>query len=267
MHDLWKQIYEQTKTWIYEAGKNIRSKIDEPLRVDTKDGVKDLVTTMDKETEQFFASNIKTTYPHHRLISEEGYGDDLRTLDGTVWIVDPIDGTMNFVEQKRHFAISIGIYQDGIGEIGFIYNVMDDVLYSAKRGEGAFKDDQQLPVLPNHVRLEESLISLTPNWLCKNRLVAKHDMEELVQKVRGTRNYGSAALELAGVAEGILDGYLSMKLSPWDIAAGMIIVREVGGVITTINGEKVDMLKDQPILAVHPAIKDAIINGYIKGGK
>src|SRR5699024_7991537 len=139
---------------------------------------------------------------------EEGYGDELHTLDGIVWIVDPIDGTMNFVEQKRNFAISIGIYEDGIGEIGFIYNVVDDILYSAKRGEGAFKNEHKLPMLQNDLKLEESLLSLTHYWLCDNSIVNKENMMDLVQKVRGTRSYGSAALEFAFVAEGVLDGYL-----------------------------------------------------------
>lgn len=265
--DSLEHIYKQTEKWIYQAGENIRSKIDEPITVDTKSDAKDLVTTMDKETERFFASNIKTTYPDHKLISEEGYGDDLKALEGTVWIVDPIDGTMNFVEQKRNFAISIGIYQDGIGEIGFIYNVMNDTLYSAKRGKGAYKNNEKLPGLQKQLTLEESMLSLTHNWLCNNHLVCKRNMEELVLKVRGTRSYGSAALEFASVAEGVIDGYLSMKLSPWDIAAGMVIVHEAGGVTTTIDGGDVNMLSDQPILTVHPAIKDSIIKEYIKDEK
>lgn len=257
-------LYEQAKKWIYAAGENIRLKINEPLTIDTKSDAKDLVTTMDRETEKYFATNIKTTYPTHKLISEEGYGDDLQLLDGIVWIVDPIDGTMNFVEQKRNFAISIGIYHDGIGEIGFIYNVMDDILYHAKRGEGAYKNDRKLSVLQDDIHLEEALISLTHLWLCDNMLADKDNMMNLVRKVRGTRSYGSAALEFAMVAEGVLDGYLSMKLSPWDIAAGMIIVNEVGGVTKTAAGDSVDLLKNQAVITASPAIIETIIKGYIQ---
>ncbi|HLQ71321.1 MAG TPA: inositol monophosphatase family protein [Bacillota bacterium] len=266
-NDLRVTLYEQAKAWIYRAGENIRRKMNEPLTVDTKANAKDLVTTMDKETERYFAMNIKSTYPGHKLLSEEGYGDRLQTLDGIVWIVDPIDGTMNFVEQKRNFAISVGIYEDGVGEIGFIYNVMNDVLYSAKRGEGAFKNDQKLPRLQEDLKLEESLLSLTHYWLGDNPIVNKDDMVKLVQKVRGTRSYGSAALEFAMVAEGVLDGYLSMTLSPWDIGAGMIIVREVGGKTATVDGGKVNMLQNQPIVTAHPLIIDTIIKKYLQKGK
>lgn len=265
--DLRVNLYEQAKTWIYKAGENIRLKMNGPLTIDTKSDANDLVTTLDKETEKYFASNIKETYPHHSLLSEEGYGDKLETLDGIVWIVDPIDGTMNFVEQKRNFAISVGIYVDGIGEIGFIYNVMDNILYSANRGKGAYKNEHKLPKLQNNVRLEESLLSLTHFFLCDNRLVDKDNMMKLVRKVRGTRSYGSAALEFALVAEGVLDGYLSMQLSPWDVGAGMIIVHEVGATTTTLNGDSVNMLQSQAIITAHPAIIDPIIEEYLQRGK
>ncbi|WP_099157950.1 inositol monophosphatase family protein [Virgibacillus ndiopensis] len=260
-------IFNQAKKWIREAGATIREKIDDPLTIDTKSNPKDLVTHMDKETEQFFVKQIKSTYRDHLLLSEEGFGDDLQSLDGTVWIVDPIDGTMNFVQQKRNFAISVGIYHHGIGEIGFIYNVMDDILYSAKRGEGAFKNDIQLPRLKDNVKLDESLLGLNHFWLCENRLVDEKQMQRLVREVRGTRTYGSAALEFAYVAEGIMDGYLTMSLAPWDVAAGIIIVNEVGGVTSNIMGEEVNMLERNSILTCHPAIKKSIINDFLKKGK
>src|SRR5699024_8231038 len=113
-------------------------------------------TKMDKNIEKFFVKNIKQEFPNHLLFSEEGYGDEISSLDGIVWIIDPIDGTMNFVHQKRNFAISIGIYQDGIGQIGFIYDVMADDLYSAKRGMGAYKNDRKLEMLSKDVMLNEA---------------------------------------------------------------------------------------------------------------
>lgn len=264
---LQRNVFEKAKSWIYKAGEKIRAKIDTPLKIDTKSDANDLVTTMDKETEKYLSENIKAVYPNHKLISEEGFGDELQTLDGIVWIVDPIDGTMNFVEQKRNFAISIGIYEDGVGEIGLIYNVMDDILYTAIRGKGAFKNDVKLPRLPENAPLEKALLSLTHFWLCPNRLVQKERIEELVRKVRGVRSYGSAALEFAMVAEGVLDGYLSMSLSPWDIAAGIIIVGEVGGVTSTIDGNPINMLQEQAIITANPAIIDPIIKDYLQKGK
>lgn len=265
--ELRDQLYAQAKEWVLAAGKQIRNKINDPLVIDTKSNPNDLVTTMDKETEAFFATEIKNKYPDHFILSEEGFGDDLKTLDGTVWIIDPIDGTMNFVHQKRNFAISIGIYQDGVGEIGLIYDVMSDILYHAKRNEGAYKDKEKLAPLKSDVKLEQSILSLNHFWLCENRLVDERVMQGLVKKVRGTRTYGSAALEFAYVAEGILDGYLTMTLSPWDVAAGMVIVNEVGGATGNIDGEALNMLKRNSVFTCNPVIQKDIIDDYFVKGK
>ncbi|WP_284140944.1 MULTISPECIES: inositol monophosphatase family protein [unclassified Virgibacillus] len=260
-------LFDQAKQWILEAGATIRRKINDPITIQTKSNANDLVTTMDKETEQFFVGKIKSKYPSHYLFSEEGFGDKLSSLEGTVWIIDPIDGTMNFVHQKRHFAISVGIYQDGIGEIGFIYDVMADILYSAKKGEGAMKNGAKLPPLKTDLTLQESIVGMNHYWLCKNNLVKETAMQELVKQVRGTRTYGSAALEFAYVAEGIIDCYLAMKLSPWDIAAGKIIVHEVGGITTNISGNEFTMLDSDAVLTCHPAIHESILSEFLIKGK
>lgn len=254
-----EELYQQACNWVKEAGNNIRKNIGNPLTVDTKSNPNDLVTQVDKDTEAFFVSKIKNTYPTHGIVGEEGYGDSLNSLKGTVWIIDPIDGTMNFVHQKRNFAISIGIYHDGIGEIGLIYDVMADVLYHAKRGNGAFKDNYKLPRLHEKVRINESIIGMNHFWLCQNRLVDVEKMQRFVKTIRGARTYGSAALEFAFVAEGIIDGYISMKLAPWDIAAGIVIVNEVGGVVTNFNGTSLQMLGKNSIIACNPVIQKDIL--------
>ncbi|MEW9677848.1 inositol monophosphatase family protein [Lentibacillus sp. L22] len=262
-----ENIFEQAKAWVLQAGQTIRERINDPLIIDTKSNPNDLVTQMDKETERFFASAIKETFPDHFLLSEEGYGDNHDSLDGTVWIVDPIDGTMNFVHQKRNFAISVGIYHQGIGEIGLIYNVMEDVLYHAKRGEGAFKNDVSLPPLREDVQLKKAILGLNHFWLCENRLVDERQMQKLVKTVRGSRSYGSAALEFAYVAEGITDGYLTLSLSPWDYAAGMVIVNEVGGKTTTTTGDPVNLLGKNSVFTGNPAIRQQILDDFLIKGK
>ncbi|MEN2468156.1 inositol monophosphatase family protein [Ornithinibacillus sp. FSL M8-0202] len=260
-------LFHYAKEWVLEAGNIIRNTIDDPLEIGTKSNPNDLVTEMDKNTEKFFVEKIKTTFPNHLLLSEEGFGDEIDSLDGTVWIIDPIDGTMNFVQQKRNFAISVGIYQDGVGEIGLIYNVMEDELYTALRGLGAYKDEKKLPPLKEGMILEESVIGLNHLWLCENRLVDEKVMQQLVKTARGTRTYGSAALEFAYVAEGILEGYLTMGLSPWDIAAGMIIVNEVGGVTTNIDGDPINMVGRNAVFVGHPDVHNRIIKDFIVKGR
>lgn len=260
-------LFNQAKQWILEAGKIIREKIDDPMIIDTKSNVNDLVTTMDKETEQFFAYKIKEQYPDHLLFGEEGYGDEIKSLDGTIWIVDPIDGTMNFVHQKKNFAISIGIYQDGVGEIGLIYDVMTDVLYHAQKNNGAYKNELKLKQLNSSLNLHESILGLNHFWLCENSLVDERVMQGLVKTVRGTRTMGSAALEMAYVAEGVLDGYLAMRLSPWDIAAGMIIVKEVGGVTTDRHGNEINLLEKNSLVTCNEQIQQSLLKDFLLKGK
>src|SRR5699024_11399060 len=99
------------------------------------------------------------------MLGEEGYGEFLTETSGTIWIIEPIDGTMNFVNQKQDFAISIGIYHQGIGEIGYIYDVMSNTLYSALRGNGAFKNNTKLPTLKNEtLSVDESIVAFSHRW-------------------------------------------------------------------------------------------------------
>lgn len=259
-------IYDQAVKWVLEAGTIIRDEMDAPLNIETKSNPNDLVTVLDKRIEAFFVQNIKEKYSNHFIIGEEGYGDSVTSLDGTIWIIDPIDGTMNFVHQRRNFAISVGVYQDGIGEIGIIYDVMSDVLYHAKKGEGAYKNNQQLPQLTSDVKLTNAIIGMNHFWLCENRLIDEKTMQNFVKKVRGTRTYGSAALEFAYTAEGIENGYLSIGLAPWDVAAGIVIVNEVGGVTSDIDGNEVNMLEKTSILTCNPILKDEIIT-FIRNGR
>lgn len=262
-----QEIYEAAKSWVYEAGKRIRAHMNEPLGIETKSNPNDLVTILDKQTEKFFVDHIKAAYPNHRIIGEEGYGDKPEDLEGTMWVIDPIDGTMNFVHQKRTFAISVGILHNGAGEIGFIYDVMNDVLYHVKRGEGAYKNDIKLPLLDKEKKLEEAIVGMNHFWLCENRIVDYHVMQQFVRKVRGTRSCGSAALELAYTAEGVQDGYLSLNLSPWDVAAGMILNQELGAITGDIDGNPWKPLERSSVLVANPAIHSSIVEFVKKGRK
>jgi myo-inositol-1(or 4)-monophosphatase len=258
------ELFEQAKTWIIEAGDQIRKKIDQPRNIQTKSNPNDLVTEMDEKTEEFLADLIQSHYPEHKLIGEEGFGQDVESLEGIVWIVDPIDGTMNFVHQKKNFAISIGIYEDGIGEIGLIYDVMEDTLYHAIRGEGAYKNHESLPKLNETRPLHQSILALNTTWLLpENPHVEHQGVQELVKKLRSTRSYGSAALELAYVAEGVLDGYLTMTLMPWDYAAGAILINEVGGVVTQADQRELDYLHKTSVLAARAPIHSEISEEFV----
>ncbi|AOV08613.1 inositol monophosphatase family protein [Sporosarcina ureilytica] len=260
------KIYQDAKEWILNAGRNIREAINDPLVVETKAHANDLVTEVDRETEYFLVTHIRDTYPTHKVFSEEGYGDDIQSLDGIVWIIDPIDGTMNFVKQRKNFAISIGIFHEGIGEIGFVYDVMSDILYSAKKGEGAYKNDEKLQSLEPNLALGEAILGFNHKWLCQNDVIDEKVVQQLVSNIRGSRAYGSAALKLAYVSEGIIDGYLTMNLAPWDIAGGMILANEVGAVTTNLTGGPVTLLSNDSTVTCHPAIQTELIKDYLEKG-
>lgn len=258
------KVYELAKNWVLEAGEIIREQINNPMNVQSKANEHDLVTETDKLIEQFFTERIKTTYPDHLVLGEEGYGDEVTSLDGTVWFLDPIDGTMNFVHLRKDFAISLGIFHEGIGEIAFVYDVMADELYSARRGEGAYKNNQKLAKLSNKTTLNESIFAFNHDLLCQNKHFDRDIIEKLLGDIRSARIIGAASLDIAHVAEGKIDGYISNGLSPWDVAGGYIILNEVGGVTTRNDGKAINMLEEGAVVACNQNIHQTVINSYLK---
>ncbi|WKA53637.1 inositol monophosphatase family protein [Planococcus shixiaomingii] len=250
------------KSLIKEAGHIIRNSFVTELIIEAKSDANDLVTNMDKEIEQFFITRIRRDFPGHRVFGEEGLGDVIEDLEGMVWLLDPIDGTMNFIHQKSNFAISLGVYEDGVGKLGYIYDVVNDNLYHAVEGEGAYINDERLSPL-TETSLEKSIVGINATWVTPNRYIRHEDSIRLIRDVRGTRSYGSAALELAFLATGRIDAYISMRLSPWDIAGGIIIAREVGAIATNFSGEPANLLTQDTFIAANPSVHSKILNEYI----
>ncbi|KAA0762892.1 inositol monophosphatase family protein [Bacillus sp. SH5-2] len=258
MHEVWKDIDTHAKQWIRDAGERLMLSMKKALIIETKSNAADLVTNMDRETEQYLIGKIKETYPEHYILGEEGYGDEVISSDGVVWLIDPIDGTMNFVHQKRNFAISIGIYENGIGKIGLIYDPVHDELYHAVQGEGAFCNDVSIPMLEEG-KVEQGIIALNAIWLTDNPLLNVEKMMTLVKKARGTRSYGCAALEMVYVATGRIDAYITPRLSPWDFGGGQIIVEEVGGKVTTFSGNPLSIVEKSSVLVGKPRVYEEIL--------
>ncbi|MCD7033951.1 inositol monophosphatase family protein [Metabacillus sp. GX 13764] len=259
----WKEIDKKAKEWIEEAGERIRESFSTKLSIQTKSNPNDLVTNMDKDTEQFFIKKIKETYPEHRILGEEGFGHKVESTEGIIWIIDPIDGTMNFVHQQRNFAISIGIYEEGIGKIGLIYDVVHNELYHAIKGEGAYMNEIRLPKLEK-VSVKEAIIAINATWLVENRGIDYKKLTPLVHDSRGIRSYGTAAIELAYVACGRLDAYITMRLAPWDFAAGLVLLEEVGGTATTIKGDKINIIEKNSFLIAKEGLHEEILAGYLQ---
>lgn len=262
----WTEINKYAKEWIKEAGEKIKQSFSKTLVIQTKTSANDLVTDIDKGTEQFFIKKIKEKFPNHKILGEEGFGDTVNDLNGIVWIIDPIDGTMNFIHQQRNFAISIGVYENGVGKIGLIYDVVHDELYHTVKGHGVFMNDLLLPPLEK-VSISEAIIGINATWVTENKQIDHALLSPLVKDARGTRSYGSAALEMAYIASGRLDAYITLRLSPWDIAAGIIMVEELGGITTTLKGEPLNLLKKNTIFISKPGLHQEIMENYLKNGQ
>jgi myo-inositol-1(or 4)-monophosphatase len=262
----WDSIDHSAKQWIKEAGQMIRSSFDKTLNIQTKSDPNDLVTNIDQEVEQFFIKKIKEQFPDHKILGEEGFGDKLTSLEGVVWIIDPIDGTMNFIHQQRNFAISIGVYENGVGKIGLVYDVAHDELYHAISGNGAYLNDKRLPILKEK-DLGESILAMNATWVMENKRIDHKLLIPLAKEARGMRSYGTAALELVFLATSRIDAYISLRLSPWDIAGGAVIVEELGGVITNLRGGKLNFLTQDSLLVAKPGLHETILKEYLKDGK
>ncbi|WP_071459305.1 inositol monophosphatase family protein [Bacillus massilinigeriensis] len=259
------EINTYAKKWVLAAGERIKESFSKTLDIQAKSNPNDLVTNIDKETEQFLIGKIKETFPSHRILGEEGFGDKLMDLSGVVWIIDPIDGTMNFIHQQRNFAISVGIYIDGEGIIGLIYDVAHDELYHVVKGQGVYMNEKELPELRER-KVSESIIALNATWVTENRRLKPELLAPLVRNVRGTRSYGSAAMELVYVATGRLDAYITPRLAPWDIAAGILMVKELGGIATDLRGKSLNLIKENSVLVTAPGLHQEILGGYLKDG-
>lgn len=261
----WESIDACAKQWVKEAGAFVRASFDKILNVETKSNPNDLVTNIDREVEQFFIAKIRETFPEHKILGEEGFGDEIESSEGIIWMLDPIDGTINFVHQHRNFAISLGIYEDGVGIIGLVYDVVHDELYHAIKGKGAYLNEHRLPKL-KQVDVNEAIIALNTAWVLENRRIDHHLLIPLAKRVRGIRSYGSASLEMVFVASGRIDAYISPRLAPWDFGGGAVIVKEVGGIISNLKGKNLNYIANDSLLVAKPGLYQTILEEYLKNG-
>ena len=227
----------------------------------THKGTVDLVTQYDLATEQFIVEKLRAAFPEHRLIGEETHQGDYGAILEKAIYIDPIDGTTNFVHGVPHVAISIAVYEHGEGQMGVVYNPILDELYCAVRGEGACCNGKPIHVSTQDT-LQQALIA-TGFPYTKVERGADFDwvmnaMQHMLADVRDIRRLGSAALDLCYVARGVMDGYYEICLKPWDAAAGMVIAREAGAVITSIDGTPVDF-SNTTVVAANPTLHQQIV--------
>lgn len=193
----------------------------------------DFVTDSDRQAEREIVREIRKAYPDHAVLGEEGGASGKSRYQ---WVIDPIDGTSNFVRGFPHCAVSIAMREDGVTRYGVVYDPIRDELFTASKGGGAYLNDRRIRVSPRP-GLPGALIASGFPFKQRSRLALQLRMvKALLDEAEDLRRTGSAALDLAYVACGRLDGYFEFALQPWDMAAGALMVREAGGVVIDFAG-------------------------------
>ena len=207
----------------------------ENLQVSVK-GPANFVSAADHKAEDIIFKELAKARPGYGFLMEERgeiEGDDKTHR----WIVDPLDGTTNFLHGIPHFAISIGLERDGVMVAGVVYNPATDELFTAEKGKGAFLNDRRRLRVAGRKTLGDAVVVMgIPHRGRPGHPRFLDEMTTVMMEVAGLRRSGSAALDMAYVAAGRYDGYWERNLKPWDLAAGMVLVREAGGLVTDIDG-------------------------------
>ena len=218
-----------------EAGAIQRERYETKLEIDTKSSSIDLVTEVDRACEDLIVTAIEKERPADAILAEEG-GARERPGAAWHWVIDPLDGTVNFAHGYPCFCVSIGVEHEGSREVGVVYDATRDELFRATRGGGAWLGDRRLRV-SSETRLDRSLVATGFAY----DIHAQSGNEaaffaHMLRSVRGLRRDGSAALDLCYVAAGRFDAYWEHRLHPWDVAAGLLIVEEAGGRVSDVEG-------------------------------
>lgn len=232
------------ETLAKSAGSLIMKRMEGPIAAEEKSSSFDVVTEVDKEVEQWIRESINNHFPeHHFLGEEEAYvsGQSLQSVLSEavkkpfLWIVDPIDGTSNFVQGIPGFTVSIALAVKGELTVGAVYDPCAGELFSAVKGGGAFLNGRPLHVSVKE-RLNESVVATGFPSDMPSRMAVYSGLGNLLQQCRTIRSLGSAARHLAYVAAGRLDGFWENGLKCWDMAAGVLLVQEAGGHVTDCSG-------------------------------
>ena len=218
----------------------------------------DIVTEADQQAESMIIAAIRNQYSDHDILAEESPAT--HTGSSYRWIIDPLDGTTNYAHGYPVFCVSIALEREGICVLGVVFNPMLEEMFVAEKGQGAFLNDKPIAVSET-TELSRSL--LATGFPYDIRLTKENNMdyfESMAMKAQAIRRAGSAALDLAYVAAGRFDGFWELKLSPWDTAAGCLLVQEAGGAVTDLHG------KAFSLTAPHVVASNGRIHGQILSG-
>ena len=239
-----------------EAGEIIRDGFGKNFSIEFKTNSSNLVTEIDKKSEKAIINYIHKNFPSHTVLAEESgkhfFGGEY------LWVIDPLDGTTNFAHGLPIFSVSIGVLKNNEIIAGVVYDVMNDKVYSAEKGGGAFRGETKLHV-SNNSNLEESvLVTGFPYDIKDNPDNAIELFASFLRQARAIRRLGSAAIDFCYVASGVFDAFWEVHLNPWDICAGKLLVEEAGGIVTNFKNESIDIYSKQ-ILASNVKVHSRMV--------
>lgn len=246
-----------------EAGQIQRDAFRKPAAWRSKTGRGDIVTEVDEACERLIVGRIRAVYPEYPILSEE-CGSIGAETDCPVWVIDPLDGTRNFMMGLPFFCCSIGLVRRGVPEMGAVYDAVHDEMFFAKRGDGALRNGHPIAVA-EWESVEDAVISVA--WVrtkSKRRRFLSY-IEQLSQDTSYFRRFGAAALVAAYVACGRMHAYMQGGLSPWDMAAAVLLVEEAGGRVTDFEGQPVDIRdKKIEVLMANPVLHKSLLDEVVR---
>ena len=252
-----------------EAGEILRNGIDAQKNIGRKSSAVDLVTEYDHRAEAIIVRRVKELFPDHQIIAEEGDSNQGAETSDFTWYIDPLDGTNNFSHGLPVFAVSIALYQQGKPLVGVVYDPMRNECFQAVRGQGAFLQSTR-SLRPLTVSPRDQLVeSLLATGFPYDRHNSSHDNVKqfsiFLKRSLGVRRAGSASLDMAYVAAARLDGYWEYKLSSWDIAAGLLLVQEAGGMVTGMDGRDLLITPNISLVASNGLIHSSMVSALSEG--
>lgn len=233
------------------AGQILRSRFGEVHSIHHK-GTIDIVTEADAHAEEYILDQIRKRWPDHRIVAEESGSNHKQSP--YCWYVDPLDGTVNFAHGLPIFCTSIALALEGKVMLGVVYDPIHDEMYHARAGGGAWLNQEKLSVSNTPDLIHSLLVTGFPYDISTSERHNLDHYSRFTLQTQGVRRLGSAALDLCYIASGSLDGYWELDINAWDVAAGILLVEEAGGIVSSISDGPIDLSEKIAILAANPNI-------------
>lgn len=261
----WVHNLETAENIVVLAGKYIKNRLGGSFLTSCKSCPADMVTEVDQHSQAVILEGLEKAFPGHKLVAEEGFSEEELVHGETpVWFIDPLDGTTNFVFGIPLCAVTVAMTVNGSPVLGVTYDPFREELFTAVMGKGTYRNGKRVQV-DSRERVSDSLI--TTGFPAADQFkdeMWKANYKKLFYKAADIRALGSAALELAYIACGRLTGYWEVALRPWDVAAGILMVREAGGMVSNLSGGELELGRHVSIVASNGLIHQELVGdlGY-----